>query len=71
MKISTVQNGSFLKRWEWIKKEVDYIVKSYLKMIPCGYCGDSLDPDEICYKCFPKGSLSSRINRVKRRLKNG
>lgn len=31
-----------------------YVIKSYLKLEPCGYCGKANDPEMMCYKCWKK-----------------
>ena len=31
-----------------------YMIKSYLKLVPCGYCGKANDPEMMCYKCWKK-----------------
>ncbi|MFE7064473.1 hypothetical protein ACFVAD_20270 [Sutcliffiella sp. NPDC057660] len=36
------------------KKDFLYIVRSYMNLEACGYCGKEEDPEAICYKCFPK-----------------
>lgn len=36
------------------RKKLFYIARSYLKLEPCGYCGNVNDENIICYKCFPK-----------------
>lgn len=46
-----------LSKKERYKKNVKYIIyviKSYLKLEPCGYCGKVNDPEIICHKCMPK-----------------
>lgn len=48
-----------MKMWKSLinnsrKKDILYIVKSYLKLEPCGYCGKEVDPEAICFKCFSK-----------------
>ena len=31
-----------------------YVIKSYLKLEPCGYCGKSSNPEMMCYKCWKR-----------------
>lgn len=31
-----------------------YMIKSYLKLEPCGYCGKAGDPEMMCYKCWKR-----------------
>lgn len=35
-------------------KHFIYVINSYLKLEPCGYCGKANNPEIICYKCYPK-----------------
>lgn len=46
-----------ISKRERIKRTIKhfiYVVKSYLKLEPCGYCGKLNDPEAICYKCLTR-----------------
>lgn len=45
---------SVLERLKNRMKFIIYVIKSYLKLEPCGYCGKSNDDGDMCYKCWKK-----------------
>ncbi len=36
-------------------RDIIYVIKSYLNLEPCAYCGKETEPAYFCHKCFPKG----------------
>ena len=49
-----------------------YMIKSYLKLVPCGYCGKANDPEMMCYKCWKKirRGRGARLNEKREVLHN-
>ena len=48
-----IRRGRIERVKDTIKRLV-YVIKSYLKLEPCGYCGRASDPEMMCYKCWKK-----------------